>query len=131
PWVVRPIDDTRAEKFDAVRYVDSIWAKVVAEPSLRRGQGGVLRVGDGLILLDSGAIIQAGPVIRGTVLRDALPFLQFSQFTNQLEYARVAAALNERAIKVASDAQVQPGETIRYAGAVSSDGIVPVLLERR
>jgi predicted lipoprotein len=131
PWVVRPIDDTHAEKFDATRYVDSIWAKVVAEPSLSRSEGRVARTEEGRIVLDSGAIIQTGPVIRGTALRDALPFIQFSQFTNQLEYARVANVLNDRAAIVAAAAQVKTGDMVRYAGAASADGIVPVVLERR
>jgi len=131
PWVVRPIDETNAEKFDAVRYVDSIWVKAAGEPSLVRGEGKVVRAEDGRLVLDSSVVIETGPVIRGTALRDALPFIQFSQFTNQLEYARVANALNERAAKVAAAAQVKAGDTVRYAGAASKDGIVPVMLERQ
>jgi predicted lipoprotein len=130
PWVVRPIDKEGAEKFDAVRYVDSIWqSKVVPEPSLKRGEGRVTLVEDRRLVLDSGITVLAG-VIRGTALRDALPFIQFSQFTNQLEYARVANALNDRAAKVAQAALAKAGDTVRYTGAPSNDGVVPVFLER-
>jgi len=131
PWVVRPIDERRSETFDAARYVDSIWPKVVSEPSLRRGEARVAKVEVGRIVLDSGLVILTGPIIFGTALRDALPFIEFSQFTNQMQYARVSTILNERAVKAAAAAQVKPGETVHYAGAASSDGIVPVLLERR
>jgi predicted lipoprotein len=131
PWVVRPIEKESGEKFDPARYVDSIWLrKVVAEPSLKRGEGRVTQVQEERLVLDSGVAVLTGPVIRGTALRDALPFIQFSQFTNQLEYARVANALNDRAVKVGQAAQVKAGDSVRYAGAASSDGIVPVLLER-
>ena len=41
-------------------------------------------------------VVQIGPVIRGTALRDALPFITFDQFVNQLEYARVSNAMHER-----------------------------------
>jgi predicted lipoprotein len=129
--VVRPIEKEGTQKFDAVRYVDSIWeSKVVKEPSLKRGEGRVSKVSDGKLTLDSGVAVLTGPVIRGTALRDALPFIQFSQFTNQLEYARVANALNDRAVRVAQAVQAKTGDTVRYAGAMSADGVVPVVLER-
>lgn len=38
--------------------------------------------------------VQLGPVIRGTALRDVLPFIPFSAFKNQIEYANVGRALN-------------------------------------
>ncbi|PRD44920.1 hypothetical protein C5748_04210 [Phyllobacterium phragmitis] len=41
------------------------------------------------------AKIQLGPVIKGTSLRDVLPFIPFSAFKNQIEYANVGRALNK------------------------------------
>jgi predicted lipoprotein len=43
--------------------------------------------------------LQIGPVIRGTTLRDALPFISFDQFVNQLEYARVSNAMHDRLVE--------------------------------
>ena len=40
------------------------------------------------------AQLQIGPVIRGTALRDALPFVSFDQFANQIDYADFAKALD-------------------------------------
>lgn len=40
------------------------------------------------------ATIQIGPVVRGTALRDALDFVPFGSFTNQIDYARFGKALN-------------------------------------
>jgi len=66
------------------------------------------------------ATLQVGPVIRGTSIRDSLPFIQFNMFVNQLEYASVSNAMNER---VAEDvignldlASLQ-GKTIDFRGA--------------
>ena len=39
-------------------------------------------------------ILQLGPVIKGTSLRDAATFLKFSDFRDQIEYAKLARALN-------------------------------------
>lgn len=75
-----------------------------------------LAPGDG----QTDATIQIGPVIRGTSLRDALPFIQFNQFTNQLEYADVSNQLNDHVVKdvagTLSTANLQ-GKTIEFAGA--------------
>ncbi len=38
--------------------------------------------------------LQLGPVIRGTSLRDAMPFLIFTDFRDQIEFAKLAGALN-------------------------------------
>jgi predicted lipoprotein len=72
-----------------------------------RGTGRVLRVDRtsraGVLAVDlppyddtSDVALQIGPVIRGTALRDALPFINFNQFVNQLEYAQVSNALHTR-----------------------------------
>ncbi|MGH9852632.1 MAG: DUF2291 family protein [Blastocatellia bacterium] len=41
-------------------------------------------------------LIQVGPVFRGTSIRDAVGFIQFNQFVNQLQFAEVANKLNDR-----------------------------------
>ena len=75
-----------------------------------RGTGRVLEADTtsrvGLLLLDlspyDGApdiSLQIGPVIRGTALRDALPFITFNQFVNQLEYANVSSAMHTRLVE--------------------------------
>jgi predicted lipoprotein len=40
------------------------------------------------------AIVQLGPVMRGTALRDALDFVKFGDFTNQIDYAQFGKAFN-------------------------------------
>ncbi len=40
------------------------------------------------------AIVQIGPAIRGTAIRDALDFVSFNDFTNQIDFARYGKAFN-------------------------------------
>jgi len=84
--------------------------------------------------------IQIGPVIRGTAVRDASSFIQFSDFTNQFDFAGAANALNDhvlRTVVATMPVDTFVGRTITFIGAVGrsprrEDGaidIVPVQLE--
>jgi predicted lipoprotein len=85
---------------------------------------------------DRQAAIQIGPVIRGTALRDALDFIRFTDFINQLEFASVAGALNDRVvIQVLQDqSSIVAGADVTFVGAVPTSAaaqtleIVPVKL---
>ncbi|WP_116134094.1 DUF2291 family protein [Tropicimonas sp. IMCC34043] len=62
--------------------------------------------------------IQLGPVIKGTALRDATTFFSFSDFRDQIEFAKLARALND----TASAAIALPegdliGDTVTFTGA--------------
>jgi predicted lipoprotein len=66
--------------------------------------------------------IATGPVIAGTALRDAVG-IQFGDFTNQIDYAKVANAINDRVkTDVIAKAGVNglTGKKITFAGAFSS-----------
>jgi predicted lipoprotein len=115
---------------------------------LVRGRGRVLRIDtasqSGRLTLDlppydgrSDAAIQIGPAIRGTALRDALPFIDFAQFVNQLDFADVGNELNSRAVQAALAPvalKELPGKPVSFWGACpqpASDAvpeIVPVKL---
>jgi predicted lipoprotein len=84
--------------------------------------------------------IQIGPVLRGTAVRDALPFIRFTDFDNQLQFADVASALNDRVLRnvlAGVDVNALRGRTVSFLGAVtlgrpSSDGtleLVPIRLD--
>ena len=38
--------------------------------------------------------MQIGPVIRGTAIRDSLDFVNFNEFTNQIDFAQFGKAFN-------------------------------------
>jgi predicted lipoprotein len=63
--------------------------------------------------------LQLGPVIKGSSLRDVAPFYRFGDFRDQIEFAKLARALNDRA----SAALVVPegdllGKTVSFTGTV-------------
>ena len=63
--------------------------------------------------------LQLGPVIKGTSLRDVAPFYRFGDFRDQIEFAKLARALNDRA---SAALQVPEGElvgkTVSFTGTV-------------
>ncbi|MEV0620104.1 DUF2291 domain-containing protein [Nonomuraea sp. NPDC050404] len=64
--------------------------------------------------------LQIGPAINGTALRDAAGFITFGQFTNQVEYADAATALNnEMRAKLLNglDVAALDGKEITFTGA--------------
>lgn len=73
------------------------------------------------------AVLQIGPVVRGTALRDALDFVRFSDFTNQIEFAAIGRALNDRVLAnvlAGIDPATLQGRLIRVLG-VASHGAQP------
>lgn len=47
------------------------------------------------------AELQIGPVVRGTTIRDILPFINFTSYTNQIDFAQLANAFNDKAYEEA------------------------------
>jgi predicted lipoprotein len=68
---------------------------VAAETASRAGTVSVDNDGDGKVA----AIIQIGPAMRGTALRDALNFVSFNDFKNQIDYAQFGKAFNTYAVQ--------------------------------
>lgn len=120
-------------------------------PVFVRAHGTIVRVDRtsrvGLALLDlhpgdgvPDVAVQIGPVLRGTALRDALPFIRFGDFANQVQFADVANALNAQVTTtVLDDLDVGSleGRALTCWGAATFEGrnvhrlpeIIPVLLE--
>lgn len=65
--------------------------------------------------------VQLGPVIRGTALRDVAPFYKFDDFRDQIEFAKLARAINER---IKPTLNVPDGELV--GGTVVFLGVVPL-----
>lgn len=80
--------------------------------------------------------VQLGPVIRGTSLRDAADFIVFTDYRDQIEFAKLARALNDRAHEAVNlpDGALA-GKTYRFEGATTLRSttepllVVPTLLE--
>ena len=82
--------------------------------------------------------VSIGPALSGTAIRDSIKFIDFNQFVNQVDFARLATELNrignERALANA-DIFALDGQTIEFTGAFfapnGSDeiSIMPIFLE--
>jgi predicted lipoprotein len=114
---------------------------------LIKGTGTVTKVSDAptgpvTVEIDTGSgrqdiSIATGPVIAGTALRDAVGFIDFSQFTNQLDYADVATQLNDKVkseVVGKVDKASLVGKQVTFAGAFTALGpgavlVVPTQLE--
>lgn len=79
------------------------------------------------------AQLQIGPIIRGTALRDALPFISFTAYTNQVEFAQVANAFNDHAAAQALQGLPRDklmGRAVEVLGVFTTDDAaeMPVIL---
>ncbi|RIA43755.1 putative lipoprotein DUF2291 [Hephaestia caeni] len=73
------------------------------------------------------AILQLGPVVRGTALRDALGTRTFNDFDSQIDYARYARLINDQAVGQVRDAAkaIAPGASVAVIGAYVPGGDGP------
>jgi len=63
--------------------------------------------------------VQLGPVVRGTAIRDAAPFYQFDDFRDQIEFAKLSRALNDRIVGLIDVPEGDLiGTSVRFVGVV-------------
>lgn len=88
----------------------------------------------GQILLDTASgtiVLEVGPVVAGTAIRDALPFITFDEVADQTAYAGIGLSLTRRALgRVQPElSALKPGDRISFTGATSlPDGNQPLLV---
>jgi predicted lipoprotein len=84
--------------------------------------GGLMPVEIDGLPRDTNVSVQVGPAINGTALRDAVGFIRFGQFVNQVEYADAATALNNQVkeeVLPGFDAAAVEGQPVSFVGAFS------------
>jgi predicted lipoprotein len=82
-------------------------------------------------------ILQIGPIIQGYSVRDAVGFITFEQFTNQIEFADVADQINTRLYEQVLkkvDFKGSVGKTLSVYGALTMDDVkklvvTPIIVE--
>jgi predicted lipoprotein len=80
---------------------------------------------------DVQVMLQIGPAINGTALRDATGLVDFNDFLNQIEYANAATELNNKVksdVLADFDAKGAEGKTVRFVGAFAY-GSNPAVLQ--
>ncbi|MBS1184294.1 MAG: putative periplasmic lipoprotein [Proteobacteria bacterium] len=113
----------------------SPWSFVVKGTAVIKEKNTTSRAGTVLIDVTTpkgpiAVTIQIGPVVKGNSLRDAMPFINFQNFTNQLEFAEVGRAFNGRVgaeLKTVADS-LAPGQTIAYSGTFSLNSATDKIL---
>lgn len=68
--------------------------------------------------------VQTGPAVLGTALRDAVDFITFDEFRNQIEFANVASALNDitkETVLADTDFDALQGQEVTVVGAFTYD----------
>ncbi|MGJ5818944.1 DUF2291 family protein [Paludibaculum fermentans] len=80
------------------------------------------------------AVLQIGPEVRGSSVRDATGLVQFSQFVNQIDFANVSSKLNARALQClpprAEMARTE-GRTFVFTGTFTAGGEIPHIVPVR
>lgn len=70
--------------------------------------------GDGI----ADATLQLGPVVKGTALRDTTGIYDFSTFRDQIQYAKLGRALNDKAVsKLPAADTTLKGKRVNFVGA--------------
>jgi predicted lipoprotein len=85
-------------------------------------EGGLMPVQVKGVPKDVRVSLQVGPAINGTAIRDGVGFIEFGQFTNQVEYAAAATALNTKVkedVLKGFDAESAEGKRVSFLGAFS------------
>lgn len=80
--------------------------------------------------------LQTGPVVKGTALRDVAPFYDFTAFRDQIQFAKLGRALNDKAVAdLGLPTDDLTGRTVEFSGAFAVHAaqdpilVVPVTLK--
>jgi predicted lipoprotein len=120
---IREDPDAAGEQYGKRQGTSPYTFATTAEGVAGKAEGGLMRVRVKGVPKGTTVSLQIGPAINGTAVRDAAGFIEFGQFTNQVEYAAAATALNEQ-VKQQVLAGVDPaaleGQRVSFTGAFSS-----------
>jgi len=109
-------------------YVAKGEAVVLAtQTSSRAGTATIDMDGDG----EPDALLQIGPVFKGSSIRDALPFVSFDDFVNQLDYAALSNELNAKVrdhVYAGFDPAAATGRSVVFYGFFTFERGCPVLV---
>ncbi len=81
--------------------------------------------------------VQIGPIIRGNSIRDAASFINFDDFKNQVQFARLSKELNKKAMENFTRPDSSwTGATVDILAAVTYKGtdvseVIPLEISKR
>lgn len=68
----------------------------------------------------SNVVVQIGPTLRGTLLRDGYQGVSYQDFNDQVLFGEYGRAINQYAVKMIEAAQVKTGEAAQVYGVFSA-----------
>jgi predicted lipoprotein len=120
---MREDPDAAGEQYGKRQGTSPYSFSTTAEGVAGKAEGGLMPVRVKGVPEATTVSVQIGPAINGTAIRDAAGFIEFGQFTNQVEYAAAATALNEQVkqqVLAGVDAAALEGKRVAFTGAFSS-----------
>lgn len=92
-----------------------------------------------MVILADGqqVVVQIGPIIRGNAVRDSASFINFDDFKNQVQFARLSKELNKKAMSnfsrpdatwVGNNIEILAALTVKNAQVTEA---IPLSIERR
>jgi predicted lipoprotein len=135
---LREDPDAAGEQYGKRQGTSPYTFSTTAEGVAGKAEGGLMPVRVKGVPEGTTVSLQIGPAINGTAVRDAAGFIEFGQFTNQVEYAAAATALNEQVkqqVLAGIDRDALDGQRVSFTGAFSSltpdvITITPIKLEQ-
>jgi predicted lipoprotein len=120
---IREDPDAAGEQYGKRQGTSPYTFSTTAEGVAGKAEGGLMPVRVKGVPEGTTVSLQIGPAINGTAVRDAAGFIEFGQFTNQVEYAAAATALNEQVkqqVLAGVDRDALDGQRVSFTGAFSS-----------
>jgi predicted lipoprotein len=120
---IREDPDAAGEQYGKRQGTSPYTFSTTAEGVAGKPEGGLMPVRVKGVPEGTTVSLQIGPAINGTAVRDAAGFIEFGQFTNQVEYAAAATALNEQVkqqVLAGVDRDALDGQRVSFTGAFSS-----------
>ena len=154
-WQSKVVPTVKEKAVDLVTVLNALDANVeAAKQQFGQGSAHFLVKGDAIVTSDNNSsphrtlslrvpnykgktvvFMQVGPVFRGTALRDAVGFIQFNEFVNQLQFAEVSTKLHERVVsEVVKEIDPHSGTGVAFHAAFTFNErdkvlLTPVVLE--
>jgi predicted lipoprotein len=154
-WQSRVVPTVKEKAVDLATVLNALDADVeAAKQQYRQGSSNFLVKGEAVVMNDDQSsphrkltlrvpnykgktivLMQVGPVFRGTALRDAVGFIKFNEFTNQIQFAEVSTKLHERVEReVVQEIDPHSGTGVAFHAAFTFNErdkvlLTPVVLE--
>jgi len=114
--------EAAGEKFGKRQGTSPYTYSVIVTGTAEKPENGLMPIKMDGVDSETRIAVQIGPAVNGTALRDATGLISFNDFVNQVEYSRVATAVNTEMkadLLEGLDAPALVGKTVTIVGATA------------